>query len=68
MKTTLVQPTNNKAYRLLKDLEEKMPKKGIKPYQKLSEKYAGKLPNHIADELRRYVKQSRQEWESRTTW
>jgi hypothetical protein len=33
---------------------------------KLSEKYAGKLPSDIADELQNYVSQSRNEWNSRT--
>ena len=33
---------------------------------KLSEKYAGKLPADIADELQNYVTQSRNEWNSRS--
>lgn len=33
-----------------------------KPKQKLSEKYAGKLPAEIAEELQQYVTQSRTEW------
>ncbi len=37
-----------------------------KPAQKLSEKYAGKLPGHIADELQDYVTQSRNEWNSQS--
>lgn len=41
-------------YKELKELE--------KPAKKLSEKYAGKLPAHIADELQAYVTQSRKEW------
>ena len=32
------------------------------PKQKLSEKYAGKLPVALADELQHYVTQSRAEW------
>lgn len=35
-----------------------------KPKQKLSEKYAGKLPATITDELQDYVTQSRIEWNS----
>lgn len=66
METVLVQINNNKAYRLLEDLEElhiiKVLKKSILPKQKLSEKYAGKLPADIADELQNYVTQSRNEW------
>ncbi|MBN8824867.1 MULTISPECIES: hypothetical protein [unclassified Spirosoma] len=34
------------------------------PKQKLSEKYAGKLPSTLADELQHYVTQTRTEWNS----
>ena len=64
------QINNNKAYKLLEDLEDlhiiKVLKKTIQPQQKLSEKYAGKLPSDIADELQDYVSQSRNEWNSRS--
>ena len=70
METVLVQINDNKAYRLLEDLEDlhiiKVLKKSILPQQKLSEKYAGKLPSVIADELQSYVTQSRDEWNSRS--
>ena len=66
METVLVQINNIKAYKLLEDLEElniiKVLKKSILPQQKLSEKYAGKLPMEVADELQEYVTQSRNEW------
>ena len=66
METVLVQINNNKAYKLLEDLEDmhilKVLKKNVAPKQKLSEKYAGKLPSDIADELQNYVTQSRNEW------
>jgi hypothetical protein len=66
MKTVLLQINNSKAYKLLKDLEDlqiiKVLKKSIQPQYKLSEKYAGKLPSDIADELQNYVTQSRNEW------
>ena len=66
METVLVQINNIKAYKLLEDLEElniiKVLKKSILPQQKLSEKYAGKLPMEVADELQDYVTQSRNEW------
>lgn len=69
MKTVLVQIINNKAYRLLEDLEDlnilKVLNKNVLPKQKLSEKYAGKLPSDIADELQELVKQSRNEWNNR---
>jgi len=66
MKTVLVQINNNKAYKLLKDLEDlniiKLLEQRILPKQKLSKKYAGKLPSDIADQLQDYVTQSRSEW------
>lgn len=69
METVLIQINNNKAYKLLEDLEDldiiKVLNKSIKPPQKLSEKYAGKLPSDIADELQNYVSQSRNEWKDR---
>ena len=70
METVLIQINNNKAYKLLEDLEDlhinKVLKKSIEPQQKLSEKYAGKLPSDIADELQNYVGQSRNEWNNRS--
>jgi hypothetical protein len=70
MDTVLIQITNSKAYRLLEDLEDlliiKVLKKSNHPKQKLSEKYAGKLPADIADELQNYVIQSREEWNDRS--
>lgn len=70
METVLVQITNNKAYKLLEDLEDlqiiKVLKKSIQSQQKLSEKYAGKLPSDIADEIQNFVNESRSEWNSRS--
>lgn len=70
METVLVQINNNKAYKLLEDLEDmqilKVLKKSIQPQQKLSEKYAGKLPADVADELQKFVDQSRNEWNNRS--
>lgn len=63
METVLLQINNHKAYRLLEDLEDlhiiKVLNKSVQPKQKLSEKYAGKLPADIADELQNYVTQGR---------
>ncbi|MBC6492658.1 hypothetical protein ACFSQD_18120 [Flavihumibacter stibioxidans] len=70
METVLIQINNNKAYRLLEDLEDlhiiKVLKKSIQPTQKLSEKYGGKLPSDIADQLQDYVTKSRNEWNNRS--
>ena len=66
METVLVQINNNRAYKLLEDLEDlhviTVLKKSIQSNQSLSEKYAGKLPADIADELQNYVAQSPNEW------
>jgi hypothetical protein len=70
METVLIQINNSKAYRLLENLEDlhliKVLHKNIQPKQKLSEKYAGKLPSNIADELQEYTTQSRNEWKNRS--
>ncbi len=69
METVLVQITDAKAYTLLKDLEAlnilKVLKESKEPQQKLSEKYAGKLPVEVADELQDYITQGRSEWNKR---
>jgi len=66
METVLVQINDNKAYKLLEDLEDRhmitLLKKSMQTSLSLSEKYAGKLPADIADELQDYVAQSRNEW------
>lgn len=66
METVLVQINNNKAYKLLEDLEDlhiiKVLKKSIQTQQKLSEKYAGKLPSDVTEELQNYVTRSHNEW------
>ena len=59
METVLVQINNNKAYKLLENLEElhilKVIKKSKKQTLSLSEKYAGKLTSKTADELQNYI-------------
>ncbi len=66
METVLIQIKNSKAYKLLEDLEDldiiAVLEKNAVVKQKLSEKYAGKLPSDVADELQNYIKQSRNEW------
>lgn len=67
MQTVLIQITNEKAYKLLEDLEDLQIIRVIsKSAPKLSEKYAGKLPADLAEELQHYVAQSRNEWNSRS--
>ena len=69
METVLIQINNKKAYKLLEDLEDlhiiKVLKKSIQPKEKLSEKYAGKLPDDVAEKLQNEVTQSRNEWNNR---
>jgi len=64
METLLIQVTNRKVLGLLHELEElnliKVLEKSVPEHEKLSEKYAGKLPSKVAEELQNYVKQS---WE-----
>ncbi len=72
----LIQLTNQKAKKLLHELEElnliKVLNKNVLSNQKLSEKYAGKyagkLPSDIADKLQHYVTQSRNEWNNRNIY
>jgi hypothetical protein len=70
METVLIQINNNKAYKLLEDLEDlqiiTVLKKSAQPQQKLSEKYAGKLPSDVANEIQNFVNESRTEWNSRS--
>lgn len=68
METVLIQINNNKAYRLLEDLEDlqliKVLEKSVQSKQKLSEKYGGKLPSDVADALQDYIAESRREWKN----
>ena len=70
METVLVQINNNKAYKLLENLEElhvlKVIKKSKKQSLSLSDKYAGKLTSKTADELQDYVNESREQWNNQT--
>ena len=70
METVLVQIKNNKAYKLLENLEElhvlKVIKKSKKQTLSLSDKYAGKLTSKTADELQDYVNESREQWNNQT--
>jgi hypothetical protein len=70
METVIVQINDNKAYKLLENLEElhilKVIKKNKKQTLSLSEKYAGKLTSKTADELQDYVNESREQWNKQT--
>ncbi len=59
METIVVQITNKKAYRLLEDLEDlqliKLLKVSEVPKQKLSDKYAGKLPEDLVNQLQNHM-------------
>lgn len=64
--TLVIQLTHHKALKLLLDLEElqliKVISKQSHSGEKLSEKYAGKLPNHVGEQLQKYITESRNEW------
>ncbi|WP_295717688.1 hypothetical protein [Mucilaginibacter sp.] len=66
MDTLLIEVTNQHAYNLLKELEKlhliKVLKNTSSPKQKLSDKFAGKLPAPDAAKLQEHIKQSRKEW------
>ena len=68
METMLIELTNNKAAKLLQELQDleliKVLKTNVNVVEKLSEKYAGKLPADVADALQTYVTTSRSEWDS----
>lgn len=67
MDTLVIQLTHEKALKLLLDLEDlrliRVLKKNIAGGEKLSDKYAGKLPVEIGAELEQHIEQSRSEWE-----
>lgn len=66
METILVQILSPGAMNLLQELEDlkilRVVKKVNPPDLLLSEKYAGKLPSAIADDLQNHVEKSRNEW------
>ena len=70
METVIVQINDNKAYKLLENLEElhilKVIKKSKKQTLSLSEKYAGKLTSKTTDELQDYVNESCEQWNKQT--
>ncbi|GAC1559201.1 MAG: hypothetical protein NVS3B13_25630 [Mucilaginibacter sp.] len=67
MDTLIIQVTNQNAYSLLNELEKlhliKVLKKENISHQKLSDKFAGKLPLDAAKKLQDHIKQSRDEWD-----
>ena len=66
METVIIQINNQKAYKLLEELEAlnilKVIRKSVQTPQKRSQKYAGKLPKEVAEELQSYVSESREAW------
>ncbi|OJW72750.1 MAG: hypothetical protein BGO68_04325 [Candidatus Amoebophilus sp. 36-38] len=66
METVLVQINNNKAYKLLQDLEElhiiKVLKKGIQLQLKLSEKYKNVFSAEDAKNFNEHIQATRKEW------
>lgn len=64
MDTLLIQITNDKALQLLKDLEDlrliKVLKREAGSDVSLSEKYAGKLPSNVVDDLQQKLNKIRE--------
>ncbi|MBC6108878.1 hypothetical protein ACFOG5_13890 [Pedobacter fastidiosus] len=69
METILLQINNEKAYKLIEDLEAlnivKVLQKNIKPKESLSKKFAGSLnlTNQEYEDFQQHIKDSRNEWE-----
>ncbi|MFC2087536.1 hypothetical protein ACFLSA_05210 [Bacteroidota bacterium] len=74
MKKVTVELRTNNAYRILKDLEQteiiRVIEEGagsrINEEVKFSNKYAGKLPVQIAEELKKHIQKSRNQWKEIT--
>lgn len=69
METLLIQLTNHKAIGLLHEMEAlnliKVLEENALHQENLSEKYEGKLPLNVAEDIQDYVTQSRNEWNDR---
>lgn len=77
MDTLLIQLTNNRAYKLLQELEElhliKVLKKDIKPsaleksqpIRKKASDYKGLISPELGERMQEYIKKSREEWQHR---
>jgi len=69
METLTIKVNNDKALKLLEDLEAlnliQIMKKSVSKQKKLSEKFAGSLhlSNEQYDEFQQYLDQTRKEWE-----
>ncbi|MCD4746684.1 MAG: hypothetical protein K8R58_10330 [Bacteroidales bacterium] len=68
MDTVIIQLTTPKTMKLLRELEElhllRVLKKNISTKMRLSDKYAGKLPISVAEDLQKHIEQSRNEWDN----
>ena len=68
MDTVIVQLTTPRTMNLLHELEElhllRVLKKNIATGTRLSDKYAGKLPSDIAEDIQKHIEQSRNEWDN----
>ncbi|OJW71310.1 MAG: hypothetical protein BGO68_01070 [Candidatus Amoebophilus sp. 36-38] len=68
--TMFIQIVDAKAEQLLYNLEDlhliRVLAKPIQTKQKLSEKYAGKLPSQMTEALEQYIAQSRSQWNERS--
>jgi len=67
MQTILIELTNDKALKLLQDMEDlnliKLLPNNL-PKENLADKYFGKLDSQVAEDAQEYVKKSREEWDN----
>jgi hypothetical protein len=66
METVTVQINNQKAYKLLEELEAmnllKVIRKSVQKPKKLSKRFAGVLPTAVAAEMQSFVEEGRESW------
>ncbi len=67
METVTIKLTTPKTMRLLEQLEElkllKVLRKSSSGAESLADKYAGKLPADIANDIQKHIEESRIEWD-----
>lgn len=70
METMLIELTNEKAAKLLHELEAlnliKVIQTNSSAKESLANKYRGSLPSDLADEMQNHVNESRNEWNGRS--
>lgn len=72
MNTIRVQVIDEKAYQLLRDLEElnliRILEEPSKPEENISQTLAGKLSKEAASQLQKNIEKGRDEWDRMASW